>query len=376
MYRQILDFLSESLAQSKPPIILILGMRQVGKSTLAKALVERREYKRFNFDIVEDRKMFIRPTQHELDEFYRQNQGKVVVVDEVQKVDEATGVIKHLYDSYGMKFVLTGSSELKVRRQVGDTLTGRLREVRLYPLSLAEINLQSGLTFDRSKEYNNYDQNQVETLRYLVYGSLPQLRNIPSSAHREYLDDMVNNLLSKEVLEISGIRRTNQIYSLAKMLAFQIGQLVNFNELAGNLETSRDSVYRYLEIMEQLGIIVRAQPISTNMRESIAHKTKIYFTDLGIRNSLVGNFSEIGERPDRGQILENAVFMGIKRQMDYARIRGNLGFFRSAYGTEIDIVKKVGDQEELFEVKFKDDRKRRKTGVEIITQQTAQKYLY
>lgn len=376
MYRQVLDFLSESLVQSKPPIILILGMRQVGKTTLAKTLVGGREYKRFNFDIVEDRRIFTRPTQHELDDFFKQNRGKIIVVDEVQKVDEATGVIKHLYDTYGMKFILTGSSELKIRKQVGDSLTGRLREVRLYPLSLKETNIQSGLGFDESKEYNNYDQNQALLLRYAVYGSLPQLQNIPPETHGAYLDDMVNSLLSKDILEVSGIRRTDQVYSLARMLAFQIGQLVNFNELAGNLETSRDSVYRYLEILEQLGIVVRAQSISTNMREAVGHKTKIYFTDLGIRNSLVGDFSEAGGRPDRGQILENAIFMGIKRQMDYARIRGNLGFFRSPHGSEIDIVKRVGDKEELFEVKFKDDGKRKKAGVEIVTWQNAQKYLY
>lgn len=376
MYRQVEEKLTRLLVQPKAPIILILGLRQVGKSTLAQTLAKKQEWVRFDFDVLGDRQELSQSDRHSLAFLAQKYQGQVVIVDEIQKMPEATAVIKHLYDTYQMKFILTGSSELKIRRGVGDSLVGRLHEVRLYPLSLAEINIQSGLDFDPQREFNNYEVNQQLLWRYLVYGSLPQLQNIPVAQYRQYLDDFTNGLMSKDVLEVSGTRKATKVYLLAKLLALQIGQLVNFNELASNTEMSRESVYRYVDIFEQLGLIVRARPMSTNEREAISKRAKIYFTDLGVRNSLVGNFDAWEMRVDKGQLLENAVFVGIKRARDYGGVRTNLGFFRSPHGAEIDIVEKSGTRQKLYEVKVGGKGTPGKGKVEVISLQIAQKYLY
>ncbi|MBI4034855.1 MAG: ATP-binding protein [Candidatus Chisholmbacteria bacterium] len=377
MYRQVFGRLEKLLVREKPPVILILGMRQAGKTTLAENLGKTvGEYVRFNFDLVGDRREFVGQDRHSLALFAQRYKGKLIIVDEVQKMPEATAVVKHLYDTFGTKFILTGSSEVKIRRGLGDTLAGRVHEERLYPLSLSEINVQAGLNFDPAAEFNNYDENQKNLMRYLVWGSLPQLQNIDIDQHRMYLEDLVNTLVSKDVLEISGTRKTTQVYLLARLLAMQIGQLVNFNELAINTELSRESVYRYIDIFEQMGLVIRAKPISTNEREAISKATKMYFSDLGVRNALTGDWSDWRQRADRGQLLENAVFVGIKRANEYAGWRVDLGFFRSAYGAEIDIVEKSGDKQRLFEVKASEKKNMGKKGVEVVTPAVAQKYLY
>lgn len=351
-------------------------MRQVGKTTLSKNLVNGKKFVRFNFDLRSDILDFTNQGRHDLDLFAKKYRDNIVIIDEIQKSPEATSIIKHLYDSYGLKFILTGSSEVKIKKGIGDSLAGRVHIVRLYPLSLKEINLQNNLIWDDKNEFNNFDFNQSKLLRNLIYGSLPNLENIDISQYETYLNDYTNLIFSKDVLEIAGTRKPTQVYLLAKLLALQTGQLVNFNELANNCEMSRVMVYSYVDIFEQMGLIIPAKPISTNERESISKATKIYFTDLGVRNSLIGNFENFNNRIDKGQLLENAIFVGLKRKLDYGKKQYELGFFRSVYGSEIDIVLRTKDEEKLYEVKTGIKNKRKKKNVEIITLDTAQKFIY
>ncbi len=374
MYRQIQANLSKLILEEKSPIILILGMRQVGKSTLAVNIAKENKYARFNFDLISDQNDFNNQNRHDLGLFAEKYKNKIIIIDEIQKSPEATSIVKHLYDNFNVKFVLTGSSEVKIRKNLGDSLAGRVHEVKLYPLSLKEINVQKNLKWDETSEFNNFEENQQNLLKVLTYGSLPNLLNIKSENYEDYLKDYTNTIISKDVLEIAGTRKSNQVFLLAKLLALQVGQLVNFNELSVNTELSRESVYKYVDIFEQMGIIVRARPISTNEREAISKATKIYFTDLGVRNSLVDNFNPFNQRLDKGQLLENAVFVGIKRSDEYNNIHSSLGFFRSSTNKEIDIVRKMGELEDLYEIKVTDNNK--KKNVKIINFDNAQKYLY
>ncbi|MDQ7826414.1 MAG: ATP-binding protein [Candidatus Eremiobacteraeota bacterium] len=376
MYRQVLHEIGTLLDRRNPPIILILGLRQVGKSTLAKAACINRPSVFFNFDLISDIAEFTGRDRHNLALFASRYKDHVIVVDEIQKSPDATGIVKHLHDTYNLPFLLTGSSELKIRAGVGDSLAGRLREIRLYPLSLKEIDTQQNMAFDSGSEFTHYEFNQQMLLRTLVYGSLPQLQNIPEADYAGYLRGLVNALLSRDILELSAVRKPAQVYHLARLLALQIGQLVNFNELAENTGLSRASVVNFIEIFEQMGLVTRAHPLSTNRRESITKRTKVYFTDPGMRNCLINDFSPIDQRADKGQLLENAVYMGISRSLDYAGEPYELGFFRSDYGAEIDIVKKVAGKEELFEVKAGKRVTRKRSDVTYITIDDAQRYLY
>jgi predicted AAA+ superfamily ATPase len=366
MFREITNKIQGLLDQGKPPIILLLGLRQTGKTTLAKNLVnlpvashresssngvKDRKYQFFNFDLPSDQQEFLEQNRHSLELFAQRYKGYTIVIDELQKSPEATSIIKHLYDNYNQNFILTGSSELKVRKSAGDTLAGRLNTFNIYPLSIKEILIQTG----KMKENNPlpYDNSQTLMKRILVYGSLPNLQNITPDRWESYLKEFTETLLSKDVLEIADIRKSNKIFSLAKLLALQIGQLVNVNELSTLLEVPRGTIYNYIDILEQMSIIKRSLPLSTNERQAISTKFKVYFTDIGIRNYLIGNFNPLNIRLDKGQLLENFVFINFKRTLDYTQKDYKLGFFRSDIGSEIDIVLKTAEGEKLFEVKSK-----------------------
>ena len=373
MYRYISEDIKNALKAENPTIILILGLRQTGKTTLAKAVCSEKGYQMFNFDLLSDRREFERVDRHSLADFAERYKDKVILIDEVQKMPEATSIIKHLFDNYKLRFVLTGSSELKIRKNFGDTLAGRTKVFHLYPLSIKEL-----LTQERKiKETENpsLDLAQIKLQKYLVFGSLPNIENIKPEEYALHLKNFAETLLSKDVLEISGIKKSTKLYGLAKLLAWQVGQLVNVNEVAMLAELSRPTVYSYLDILEQMNIISRAHAVSINERKAISEKFKVYFTDLGVRNALINNFENLQTRLDIGALLENAVYMGIKRQLDYEHRTYKMGFFRSKTGSEIDIVAQYNGKTYLYEVKTSDRFQRKKGVVSYITKSNAWKYL-
>jgi len=367
VFREIVPRIQYLLSQPKPPVVLLLGLRQTGKTTLAKNLVKDSKHQFFNFDLPSDQQEFLEQNRHSLELFAQRYKDHTIVIDELQKSPAATSLIKHLYDNFDQKFILTGSSELKIRKTTGDTLAGRLNTFYIYPLSLKEILIQSGKI--KENDPLPYDDSQTLLKRILVYGSLPNLQNIAPDRWDSYLKEFAETLLSKDVLEIAEIRKSNKIYNLAKLLALQIGQLVNVNELSTLLEVPRATIYNYIDVLEQMSLIKRSQPLSTNERQAISTKFKIYFTDLGIRNYLTQNFNPLNLRLDIGQLLENFVFVNFKRTLDYAQKDYKLGFFRSENGSEIDIVLKTAEGEKLFEVKSKSKTKGR--NVKYITLENA-----
>lgn len=372
MYREVKQNIEKSIQGSKSRAVLILGLRQTGKTTLAKSVCEGKKHQIFNFDLVSDRQEFSAASRHSLTDFSERYKNQIIIIDEVQKMAEATEIIKHLYDHHKMKFILTGSSELKIKKNFGDSLAGRLQTFRLYPLSLKEILVQKNKI--SANENIHYDQAQIKILKYLVYGSLPALENMDYEDYHIFLRDFTEALLSKDILEVAEIKKSTKVYALAKFLAMQIGQLVNVNELAMLAEISRPSVYNYLDILEQMNIIIKAHPISTNERRAISEKFKVYFTDLGMRNFLINNFENFNARLDQGALLENAAYVGIKRRLDYERKIYKMGFFRSKTGSEIDIVVKT-NKEFLYEVKTAKKYMAKHGKVEYITKDNIWQYL-
>lgn len=375
MYRTIAASIQQTLKQNHPPIVLIVGLRQTGKSTLAQSLVSSTPVQLFNFDLISDREEFLNQNRHTLAEFARRYAQHTIIIDEVQKCPEATNIIKHLYDQHHLRFLLTGSSELKITKHVGDSLAGRIKQYRLYPLSLKELLIQRGAVSESSSRLT-YDLCQPILSSYLVYGSLPKLENISVADHTSHLFNLSEGLLTTDILELEQIKKSTKIVTLAKLLAQQIGQLVNIQELSTLTELSRVSIYRYLDIFEQLNIICRAYPLSTNNRRAISAKFKVYFTDLGIRNALVNAFNPIQSRLDTGPLLENAVYIGIKRTMEYTIPHAyDLGFFRDRNGSELDIVLRHDGKEQLYEIKSSPKYMNKKGIVTYITMQNAWEYL-
>lgn len=374
MYRILSEKIMTNFESSKPSVVLIIGLRQTGKSTLAKSVCNGKKYQLFNFDLISDQQEFTNQNRHSLADFAERYKDTIILIDEVQKMPEATSVIKHLYDQYQLKFILTGSSELKIKENIGDSLAGRMKIFRLYPLSLKEILIQNDEI--KVQEEPSFDLAQTKLNKYLIFGSLPTIQNIEPENYSAFLHDFTETLLSKDILEVADIKKSTQIFALTKLLALQIGQLVNVNELANMVDLkTRTSIYNYLDILEQMNIICRAYPISTNERKAISTKFKVYFTDLGIRNYLVGNFDSLQNRLDSGVLLENAIYLGIKRKLDYTGDIYKLGFFRSKTGQEVDIVLQSNGQEQLFEVKSAEKYMNKQGQVSYITPKNAWEYL-
>lgn len=373
MFRDIIKDLSRSILSGPLPITLLLGLRQSGKTTLAKTVSAGIPAQSFNFDLVSDRKEFSGQSRHSLAVFAKRYADHLIVIDEVQKFPESIEVIKHLSDHEQMRFLLTGSSEIKITKGVGDSLAGRVKTFHLYPLSITEIMTQRKKSI--RKVSVPYDEAQQIMREILISGSLPRLQTMPFADHASYLRDYTDALLSKDILEIVDVKKSTKVYALARFLALQIGQLVNVNELALMTELSRATVYHYLDILEQMSIIWRARPIAANARKAIATKCKIYFTDLGVRNALVNDFSAFESRLDRGHLLENAVALGLKRQYEYASVPAEIGFFRSEGGSEIDLVVKENNEEKLYEVKSSPRARSRMRNVQTITVENAYEFL-
>ncbi|MBI2465502.1 ATP-binding protein [Candidatus Shapirobacteria bacterium] len=373
MYRYLEEKIKWTLDKSGwQPIVLLLGLRQTGKSTLARNVCGQIKYRLFNFDLQTDRLEFMDNNRHTLEEFARRYENEIIIVDEVQKLPESTGTIKHLYDNFHLKFIMTGSSEVAIKKNISDSMAGRVKIFHLYPLNIKEELVQKEKISETDKV--GFDDGMIEIQNYLTYGSLPKMLNLKQEEREGYLKDLTNLILSKDMLDVIEVKSSIKVLTLAKFLAMQIGQLVSVGELAMLTELSRPTVYNYLDIFEQMNLICRAYPLSTNNREAISSKFKVYFTDLGLRNALVNDFRALNQRLDSGLLLENAVYMGIKRNNDYEEKVVEQGFFRSERGVEMDIVLKGSDMEKVYEVK-KSDKVRKKDGVEYITMKNAGEFL-
>jgi predicted AAA+ superfamily ATPase len=236
---------------------------------------------------------------------------------------------------------------------LSDALTGRYIDFSLYPLSfleiLAALNVPSGNTVLRKK--------QADALLddILLYGLYPEIYATPKKEHKTlYLAKIIESYLFKDILAFQKVRNAQSIKDLTRALAYQIGSEVNENELANRLKIDRKTVASYLDLLEQSFVIVRVFPYSKNPRREIGKKYKAYFTDIGMRNALIGDFNQARVRPDTGALWENFLF--IERLKRYANQGKSIQyhFWRSYSGAEIDYLEKSSQEGmSAFEIKYR-----------------------
>ena len=346
-------------------IVVILGARQVGKTTLLKSLQQKlkeNEVLYLNCDIEEERTAANTTSLTALQKLV----GKVnyLFVDEVQRLDNSGLTLKIIYDNFeDLKVVATGSSGFDLKNRLSDALTGRFIDFVLYPLSFAEA--LSTLALSQNKVLR---KNQADGLleEVLLYGLYPE---VYLTSRREdkvsLLERIVRSYLFKDILTFQKVRYSQAIKDLSRALAYQIGAEVNENELASRLKIDRKTVVNYLDLLEQSFVIIRLFPYSKNPRREIGKKYKVYFTDLGIRNMLVGDFNPMRVRDDLGALWEN--FLIIERIKSFAS-RGELRhyyFWRTYSGAEIDYLEKPLTEEGLraYEIKYSQDTLSKGAGV-------------
>lgn len=328
--------------------ILISGPRQVGKTTLSKqicrALDDEAIY--FNADEAATRNIW-QDTQLEL--LKQSISGKkLVVVDEAQMISDIGLICKQLIDAeLGIQLILTGSSAFNIANITQEPLTGRKWEYFLYPLSFGELAKYEGLA------------DAVKKLPlYLVYGTYPEIITTPGDA-RQLLVNLTSSYLYKDILALTGIKKPWLLEKILKALAWQVGSEVSLNELSRTIGADVKTIDQYIYLLEQVFVVYRQGAFSRNPRNEINTKKKIYFYDNGVRNALVGNFSNLDGRMDVGTLWENFLISERKKLLAYNGFHGNTYFWRNNQQAEVDYIEEIDGKLYAFEFKWNPKAKAR-----------------
>lgn len=344
--------------------IILLGARQVGKTTLLKRLFPDARYLLVDNDVV-------RGNLERYDISYYKELfplgTKELIIDEIHLLTNPGRAAKIIYDQAPeIKLIITGSSSLFIKNKTGESMAGRKIDYYIYPLTLSEYlfqketenklnykileNIVSGNLKDK---IHLFDLDGI-LKNVLVYGTYPYLVNDPNNS--EYLKNLIDGAVFKDLIGLNVIGNRNASLNLLKLLAYQIGSLVNVSELANRLGLNIATVKRYLEIFEQSYIIFPLSPYHIKGRDEIGKMSKYYFYDLGLRNALIDNFDSIDSRSDYGALFENFVISEIVKENYYGDFDFKFNFWRTKQGSEIDLV--LFKKDVLFGVEIKTGRER------------------
>lgn len=280
----------------------------------------------------------------------------LLIIDEAQKVPNIGLNLKLIIDNIpNIKIIATGLSSFDLAGSINEPLTGRKYSLRLYPLAQSEIAITE-----------NIAQTKANLESRLIFGSYPEVIIIKDNKARiEYLKEIVSSYLYKDILEFDGIKHANKISRLLQLIAFQIGKEVSCNELATQLEMSKNTVDKYLELLEKCFVIIKLKGFSRNLRKEISKTSRYYFVDIGIRNALINNFNPLMLRDDVGMLWENYVFIERLKKQEYQRLHSNNYFWRTYSQKEIDLIEERDGK--LYGYEFKWGDKKIKAPKEWIT---------
>jgi uncharacterized protein len=330
--------IQEALGRGK--IVILYGARQVGKTTLVKEILKNFDEtsKYLNCDEPDIREAFTKKTSTEMKSFI--GGARLIVLDEAQRVHDIGITLKLLHDTYpDLTIIATGSSSFELSNSISEPLTGRNESFTLYPVSFSEYVEQVG-SVDASRLLS-------ERIRF---GSYPAI--IGSSRQEEDVRSLARDYLLKDVFQIGHIRKPIVIEKLVKLLALQIGQQVSYNELAQQLEVSRQTVMGYVSLLEQAFVIFRLPPLGRNKRKEVTRFDKIFFYDTGVRNALIDDFKPLEYRSDKGHLFENFFIAERLKQLQRLNEHPTLYYWRTKTGAEIDLVEETHEALRAFECKW------------------------
>jgi len=341
--RSLLPILVKEFSETDK-IIILYGARQTGKTTLSNDLLSNTKGKILEVNADELRYVDILSSR-DLGKMKLLTGGyDVLFIDEAQRIKDVGINLKIIHDNIPqLKLLVTGSSSFDLANKVKEPLTGRTSTHKLFPVSLLELR----------KTHNEFElQSRLE--EFMVYGMYPELFRYGSYEKKEkYLREMSVSYLYRDIFEISQIRNTSKIRDLLRLLAFQIGSEVSINELANNLKLSQETVNSYIDLLEKSFIVFRISGFSRNLRKEISKRDKIYFWDLGIRNTVIDNFSSFSMRNDIGALWENFMITERMKYLSYNEIFATSYFWRTYTGAELDYVEELNGELFAYEIKYK-----------------------
>ena len=336
-----------SLIQSGK-VIVIYGARRVGKTTLLRKFVENLDKQAVLFvngDDITARQFLESQSIDNLRDFVGRHQ--YLIVDEAQYVRNIGLNLKLIVDHIpGIKVIATGSSSFDLAQNVGEPLTGRRFVLKLFPLAQMEIS---------NMEKRHETAANLETR--LIYGSYPEVVTLRDNKLREeYLRELIASYLFKDILALEGIRYSDKLVRLLQLLAFQIGNEVSLSEIGRQLAMSKNTVERYLDLLEKVFVIFRLTGFSRNLRKEITKNNRYFFYDVGIRNAVVGMFNPLNLRDDTGKIWENYIISEFLKQREYQRLFSRFYFWRTYDRKEIDLIEESAGKLSGYEIKWKKSR--------------------
>lgn len=323
-------------------VIVLLGARQVGKTTLLSELQEgANKILSLNCDNVDDVLLLESKTSTELK--YLLSSYDLVFIDEAQRVKNIGLTLKMIGDlKLKTQVVVTGSSSFDMSNEVNEPATGRLIEYNLYPFSLSE------LAIDTSERE---EKRLLETR--MIYGLYPEVVTEPGDAKR-ILMGLTNNYLYKDLFMYRGIKKPDLIQKLVRALALQLGNKVSYNELSSFLGVDRGTIETYINLLEKCFVVFRLDSFSRNLRNEIKKGKKVYFYDNGIRNAVLSNFAPLELRNDVGALWENLMVSERVKRNSYLGDFAQLFFWRTHEQQEIDLVEEQDGVLRTFEFKWND----------------------
>jgi len=344
------------------PIVVLIGARQVGKTSLMNMYVPAGTKVFLNGQDVEIAELF---SKFSVIEQYLQIKLNTelegyLFIDEFQFINGVATMLKLLTDKYPLlKILCSGSSSLDILQKVEESLAGRVRIIEVFSLSFVEY-----MQFTNSEMHElfmKYDINTPDEVvdkrilpllnEYLVYGGFPRVALTPNNDEKiELLDDIYKTYLLRDVRNYARNQDTVGFNRLLKLLSAKIGNLININELSVNSGLPYKKCEEYIYLLEQMYIIKQVEPFSTNKRKTITKMKKLFFTDLGLRNIIYNSFSGMEIRIDNGAIFENYVFLELQKIINKAV---NLNFYRTTDGSEIDFIINNFDEIIPIVVKYK-----------------------
>ena len=330
--------------------IIVIGPRQVGKTTLLKMLVSDTKNKvlEWNCDEPDVRRRLTEPTSTELKAEI--GDANLILIDEAQRIKNIGITLKLLIDNYPEKQVIaTGSSAIEMPNSINEPLTGRKYEYVMYPFSCEEL-------------FNEFGEQEERRMleRRLIYGSYPEVVN-NSGEERETLTELVGSYLYKDIFSFQDVRKPEIIEQLLQALALQIGSEVSYNELGRLLGLNTATVQRYIDLLEKSYVVFHLRSFSRNVRSELKKSRKIYFYDNGVRNALIGDYKPLALRNDTGALWENYIIAERLKHNAYNSFYGKSYFWRTQQQQEIDYIEDIDGVLHTYEFKWNEGKHPRLT---------------
>ncbi|MCC6221799.1 MAG: ATP-binding protein, partial [Deltaproteobacteria bacterium] len=320
------------------------------KTTLIRRIIAKLSYKALIINADEERYHEVLSSRDERKLGELVEGYDLLFIDEAQRVPNIGIGLKILIDSRPkLKIIATGSSSLELARGISEPLTGRKWTYQLFPISQLEL----------SRTLNRF-QLQDTLEERLIWGSYPEVFSFKGPKQRaKYLGELSTDYLYKDILTLADVRNPAKIRALLKLLSFQVGSQVSLHEISNSLNISKETVARYIDLLEKSFVLFSLSGFSRNLRKEVSKSKKYYFCDLGMRNAVVENFNSLLNRNDQGGLWENFLISERIKQNAYNEKISSSYFWRTYTGAEIDYVEESGGKLSGFEIKYQKAKARK-----------------